>query len=128
MPATSPGSLGASWPDIASVISITSCATCRWLWRALWKTQPFHGSKRDLRLHGSERDLHIKTLRRSETDPLIKKPIKTERANHLVCRKWRDRKAWQVSKIGDRRPTMTTPVWTWVSSSCSLTKPRDGSF
>ena len=51
------------------------------------------GSKRDLRLHGSERDLHIKTLRRSEMDLLIKKPIKMERANHLVCRKWRDRKA-----------------------------------
>src|SRR5215831_14149439 len=67
MPATSPGNRGASWSDIASVISITSCATCRWLWRALWKTQPFHGSKRDLRLHGSKRDLHIKTLLRNKT-------------------------------------------------------------
>jgi hypothetical protein len=69
------------------VISITSFATCHWLWRDGWKTRQLRRVERDPRLRGSKRDLRIKTLRRSKTDLLIKKHIKTERPNRLASPK-----------------------------------------
>ncbi len=83
--------------------------------------------QRDPRLRGSKRNLRIKTLRRSKTDLLIRKHIKTESPDLLAFRERIDRSAYRPERIGGQRPTMT-PAWMRASSSYLLMWPRAGSF